>query len=308
MSLTSVLNPPGSNLARTTQAVNVLDLTFQERQAVRSVAECLADAPTEDPQEFLTEAAALAGELPERLRRAAVHLRRRYQGGDAFLVRGLSTPERFAPVALSATSAHTVRIEESTLLLIAMLAGEPLGYAGNAQAASVLRRLAPILSSAVPGTAAHELRTENGLYPTFPQQLALRTGSTSGRVELVLGRLEEALPRLTARALDWLQRPLYWLSLPESAAIRYTKALPILTQAAQSFHLGLDVSSLDAMHEEALSAARELDAALRETAYHFVLAPGDVALLNNTTTVHALRPCEGSGANGTVERLCMNAN
>lgn len=301
-------------------SVEVLQVTFSERLAIQAAAEQQAEKYTREDrltlardatEPILQEAAVSAGHLPERLRDAVIRLRRRHQGCDALVIRGLS-PQGRGDVAWTSPQAargdsrmpSTELVEAILLLQIASLLGEPVAYAGTTPSESLLGGLP---SMRIPDSTPEALRTENGLYPHGAERLLLRVAPRSAYVRIAISVLERARSGLSADAAAWLEKPLYWLRMRELNDIGFTKTLPVLEPHSSQRAMRIDTSAMDAMNGEAQQALNAFVEALWQTAWYFMLAPGDLVLLNNRTAAHAFLPVDKTDLYD-VERLCISAN
>ncbi|MFI6346383.1 TauD/TfdA family dioxygenase [Streptomyces sp. NPDC050560] len=248
-----------------------------------------------DDGKWLAAAEGLAAAVPLRVRRAV----RRFQhdpGEDGVL---LLSNLWLDPGALPPTPARPGAVErEATLpaatqVLIAMCLGELVAYQ-NEKGGALVQNVVPVRgqeeSQSNAGSELLAMHTENAFHPHRPDYVMLMClrNDHENRAALQTGPLRRALPHLPAAVRDALRRPRFVTEAPPSFSASGAKDLhhAVLNGSPDNPDIIVDfhaTRALDAEGRRALDALREqLVAAERK----FVLATGDLAVLDNRVTLH----------------------
>ncbi|KAB1933868.1 hypothetical protein F8271_23815 [Micromonospora sp. ALFpr18c] len=250
-----------------------------------------------DRPETVTVAHLLHGRLPEGLLRAVENFRRYGSSHGVLTIRNLPLPADLPPTPRSANSVAVDCTPSAALLLLLMSRmGDPISYVEEKHG-SLIHDICPIPGEEDQqqntGAVYFKLHTENAFHASRPDFLGLlclrpdherRASSiTSSITEAVrlLSPADEAVlrePRFRTRlAPSFCRGQVHRPYLEPAAVLTGSASFPLLTVDFDDTAPGdpQSAAALDALHE-ALQAVR------REA----ILVQGDLAIIDNSTTVH----------------------
>lgn len=285
---------------------SVIALSPNERGIIWGLIENL-DLPSGgivDDCPLLTEAAAIAGELPTRLRRVLVDFRKRSNDHGGLAVFNLPvqedlpvTPTEDLPVTPTDGGAPTEFSAESTCLLLLMsVLGDPIGYADEKNGALV-HNIFPVRGEENrqenTGSVFFDLHTENAFHPFKPDFLGLiclRPDHDSA-AETVLASVRQALPLLSDSTGSVLREPLFHTQLAssftrDSGKTFFARPTPVLSGDGAEPEICVDFHNTEPLTERAADAMRDLREALQNVAVGVSLNPGDALIVDNRASVH----------------------
>lgn len=256
-----------------------------------------APAGDVDAEAFVTAAARFAAGLPEEILGAIARFRAESHPSGALLLRGLPIGE--VPATPAEPTAATAKdgTSERTLIGIATLLGEPVGYRPEL-GGRLVQNLVPTranqhrqtsTSSAVPLL----FHTETAFHPYRPAYLALLCLRGDPAADTTLSSIHEVWPRLSARTQDVLFEPRFRTAIDESFLNGRENVLgapmPVLRDRQQPTMV-FDEDLMVGMDPEASAALAELGAAT--SAYHarVNLKAGDLLVIDNARAVHGRSP------------------
>ena len=258
-----------------------------------------------------------ASVLPRDVVRSLLRFRAAPDAPAALVLGGLPTDEALPPTPTTAapTSARPITIAEHAVLLVGIMLGEPVAYAGEKNGAIVQHvfptRAQRTASSNESSAIALEFHTEltyseaapaqsfDVAAPDFVLLLALRSPPDRSAVtSIVDGR--ELCRALDRQHLAALRRPQYQLRAPRSfmgdrTERPWSRALSLIRGSADAPALAFDIAcgvrALSAEAQAALAALRDAcaDPALQQQVR---LQPGELLAIDNNRCAHARSPYE----------------
>ncbi|MEU8264308.1 TauD/TfdA family dioxygenase [Micromonospora sp. NPDC048999] len=274
-----------------------LRLDAQEHRDLAAIAQRLAAQPPGlvDDARWLAAARDLSAELPLRLRQCL----RRFAtdaGAEAMLLL------RNLPVAadkLPDTPSHADSVQRgstvpaSVLTLIALSLGEPVAFREE-KSGALVQDVVPVPGmETFPGNAGSvplSAHVENAFHPHRPDIVGLccLRSDHDNRAGLQVASIRRALAHLTEEARSVLGEARFRTAAPASFGPLGTTAPahPVLAGDPADPDLIVDFESTAPVDEAAAAALRELAAALHAVRRTVVLAPGDLALVDNRLATH----------------------
>ena len=260
---------------------------------------CLPPAVTDVGSEaFVTAAAAHAATLPAAVVDAVRSFRAESHASGALLLRGLplgnvpaTPPQPTAPTAKDAVS-------ERTLLSIATLLGEPVGYRPEL-GGRLVQNLVPTranqdrqtsTSSAVPLL----FHTETAFHPYRPAYLVLLCLRGDPAADTTLASIHEVWSHLSARTREVLFEPRFRTAIDESFLNGRDNVLgaplPVLSGDRADPTMVFDEDLMVGIDAEASAALAELGAATAACHARLNLGAGDLLVIDNARAVHGRSP------------------
>ena len=260
---------------------------------------CLPPAVTDVGSEaFVTAAAAHAATLPAAVVDAVRSFRAESHASGALLLRGLplgnvpaTPPQPTAPTAKDAVS-------ERTLLSIATLLGEPVGYRPEL-GGRLVQNLVPTranqdrqtsTSSAVPLL----FHTETAFHPYRPAYLVLLCLRGDPAADTTLASIHEVWSHLSARTREVLFEPRFRTAIDESFLNGRDNVLgapiPVLSGDRANPTMVFDEDLMVGIDAEATAALAELGAATGACHARLNLGAGDLLVIDNARAVHGRSP------------------
>lgn len=254
----------------------------------------VADGRVDDPR-WVAAARDAWSDLPSTLRRPLLDFRRASGPTGAVLVRGLPVDEPALPPTPSVKGSvqRDASVPAAVLLMIAAGLGDPAAFRPE-KSGALVQDVVPVPGQEdFQGNAGSVLLTfhnENAFHPhrpDFVMLLCLR--ADHDRVAgLRTACVRQALPLLSEESRETLYRPEFVTSAPPSfgSGSGGTTPQPVLSGAPEDPDVRVDFAATEPLTPRAERAMAELQAAFGETAQTALLAPGDLAIVDNRVTVH----------------------
>ncbi|WP_134662748.1 MULTISPECIES: TauD/TfdA family dioxygenase [unclassified Amycolatopsis] len=268
-------------------------LTAEEAQALTRLTGELADGTALESPLWMNRARTASCALPTRI--GAALRRFRHDAGEdgVLLVKGLPlgplppTPGRYDSLQMYATQPAAL------LVSLALCIGEPVGFADE-KGGSLVHDVVPVPGMAdFPGNAGSApltLHVENAFHPHRPDVVGLlclrNDHDDAAALRTASGR--RAVRLLDSGTVDVLREPRFVTEAPASFGSGETAAEPhaVLYGSVEDPSVRVDFTSTHATDGAAAGALAELSWALEEVRTDLVLAPGDLALVDNRVALH----------------------
>jgi L-asparagine oxygenase len=258
-------------------------------------------------------------ELPPRLRRRVREFRRHSGPSGSLLIRGLPVGEATLPAtpAVADSVQHEATVSAAVLMMVACGLGDPAAYLAE-KCGALVQDVVPVPGresfSGNAGSALLTFHNENAFHqhePDYVLLLCLR--ADHDRIAgLRAACLREVLPLLSQATLRALFSPEFITAPPPSFGADGAKRAPqpVLFGAPEDPDVRMATIATRAVTERAAAALVDFGAACDDAARTLVLAPGDMAVLDNRVTAHgrtAFRP-RYDGADRWVQRTFVIAD
>ena len=239
-------------------------------------------------------AAALPGGLAERI----ATFRRGHERSGSLLVRGL--PIGDLPLTPARPNDPTSKTNSTELLLltVALLLGEPVGYQPE-HGGDVVQNIVPVRASSLRQTSTSSsvnlmFHTEAAFHPYRPKYLLLMCLRGDAQAHTTIASIHAALPHLDAGVVDVLFQPRFRCAIDESyldgRANVFGNPMAVLSGSRTNPEMVFDEDLMIGIDPDANHALRELGKALAQHHDSIVLAPGDLAIIDNSMAVHGRSP------------------
>ncbi|WP_052395099.1 TauD/TfdA family dioxygenase [Kutzneria sp. 744] len=275
----------------------LLELSPVERDELDRLAATLATRSsrrTDDPG-WLADARELCCMLPARLR-ATLRRFTSHSGAEAMLlVRGL--PVAAADVPPTPSVAGSVQREASmpaaALVLLGMFMGELVAFREE-KSGALVQDVVPVPGQervqGNSGSVRLTMHVENAFHahrPDFVGLMCLRNDHDNV-AGLRVASSRKALPRLTPAHRSLLHEPRFVTAAPQSFNQGAAAETPhgVLTGAVDDPDVRVDFGNTAATDPAAAAALAELERAFDAVASTLILAPGDVAWVDNRLSLH----------------------
>jgi L-asparagine oxygenase len=247
-----------------------------------------------DDPDWLELARGLSCRLPVRLREA-IRAYRHDPGPDGtLLVRGLPIdPSRLPTTPTVAESVQrTATVPAAVAVLVGMQLGELVAYRdekGGALVQDVLPVPGRELSQSNAGSVPLHLHVENAFHaarPDYVGLICLRNG-LRGQAGTLVVSIRQVLAALSPADAAVLRQPRFLTAPPPSFHRgEVTAAHSVLDGCPDDPDICLDLHATQALDDRARAALDRLRAAMERAATALVLAPGEMALLDNRLVLH----------------------
>jgi L-asparagine oxygenase len=282
-------------MERTTMLVDdrVVALTADEAEAVTGLTGELADGTELASPLWMNRARTASCAIPARV--GAALRRFRHDAGEdgVLLIKGLPlgtlppTPGRYDSLQLNATQPAAL------LVSLALCVGEPVGFADE-KGGSLVHDVVPVPGMAdFPGNAGSTpltMHVENAFHPHRPDVVGLLClrNDHDDAAALRIASSRRAVRLLAGSAVEVLREPRFVTDAPASFGSGETAAEPhaVLYGSIEDPSVRVDFTSTHATDDAAAGALAELSGALEEVRTDVVLAPGDLALVDNRVALH----------------------
>ncbi len=247
---------------------------------------------------FVTRAADFGAALPAAVRASIERFRSHPHGSGALLIRGLPCGEIPPTPDLPTTRTAKDGTSERTLLGVAKLLGEPVGYRPE-MGGQVVQNLVPTransdrqvsTSSAVPLL----FHTETAFHPHRPSYLLLLCLRADGVAETTLASIDEVKADLTPATVRILSQPRFRTGIDESFLNGRENVLgppvAVLGGDPASPTLTFDEDLMVGTDSEAQAALTELGNAVAARHLRLKLQPGELLIVDNHKAVHGRGP------------------
>lgn len=269
-------------------------------EPVRCPAVSVEGAVHGDPntQAFVAAATRHASALPAAVRDAVLDFRSRSHRSGAGLVRGL--PIGRVPRTPDTPTAPTDkdRTSERTLLAVASLLGEPVGYRPEL-GGRLVQNIVPTRASSdrqVSTSSAVRLmfHTETAFHPHRPAYLLLLCLRGDAAASTTLASIQEVIGDLPPAAVDVLFQPRFRIGIDESFLGGRDNVLgapmPVLSGDRSNPTLVFDEDLMVGTDPEATSSLALLGQAVLRRHAHVTLEAGDLLIIDNARAVHGRSP------------------
>ena len=264
-----------------------------------------------DDEAFTTCAARATSLLPAAVHAALVAFADGSHPSGALVIRGL--PVGDVPATPDSPRHHTAkdRVSEFTLLAVARVLGEPVGYAPE-HGGELVQNLVPTAGAATTQTSTSsavtlEFHTEAAFHPHKPRFLLLLglRADPFGEARTLLCSIVAVLPLLSDRCRAVLAQPRFrtgvdasYLSTPadgdsdDRSPLRSPLGppVPVLTGGTDRPTLTFDADLMGGIDTEADDALQELRRAVRAHHIGVALGTGDLLVVDNHAAVHGRSP------------------
>ncbi len=259
-----------------------------------------APEPAGDPnsEAFVERAAQFSASLPVAVRSAIEQFRTRPHASGALLVRGVpcgdipATPELpSAPTTKDGTS-------ERTLLAVAKLLGEPVGYRPEMNG-SVVQNLVPTRANSdrqvsTSSSVTLLFHTETAFHPYRPSYLLLLCLRADGVAETTLSSIDQVKADLSPATAEILFQRRFRTGVDESFLNGRDNVLgppvPVLSGNPDSPRLTFDEDLMIGTDADAQAALEKLGEAVVARHLRLKLEPGDLLIVDNHKAVHGRGP------------------
>lgn len=249
-------------------------------------------------EDFVTAAAAYAATLPVPLRSTIHAFRSGSHPSGALLLRGL--PLGAVPATPPEPTAATVKdaISECSLVAIATLLGEPVGYRPEL-GGRLVQNLVPTRANRDRQTSTSSsvpllFHTETAFHPYRPAYLALLCLRGDAAADTTLASIHELWPQLSASARRVLFEPRFRTAIDESFLDGRDNALgepmSVLSGDPSNPTMVFDEDLMVGTDAEAAAALAELGAASSRRHARLNLRAGDLLVIDNARAIHGRSP------------------
>jgi L-asparagine oxygenase len=188
---------------------------------------------------------------------------------------------------------------ELTLLGIASLLGEPVGYLPEL-GGRIVQNLLPVKSDATRQTSTSSnvtlmWHTETAFHPFKPRYLLLLCLRGDPAAQTLLCSIDTILDHLSDATVATLRQRRFRISpdasfLDKKSVGALGDTMPVLRGQGDNLEFTFDAELMVGIDIEASAALRELGAIINETNRAVVLAPGDMLVVDNHRAVHGRSP------------------
>ena len=238
-------------------------------------------------------------DLPDELTNALSQ----FAAGDssgALLLRGL--PVGVVPSTPATPSAPTAkdRTSECTLLTLATLLGQPVGYAPE-HGGKIVQNIVPVQATAAKQVSTSsnvtlDFHTETAFHPEKPHYLLLLCLRSDPNAATLLCSVTSALSLLDAETISVLRQPRFrtrpdvsFLSGPDALG-EFGPAAPILAGTVEHLTFTFDADLMIGLDDAAEQAIEALRKAVQAAHSSVVLEAGDLLVIDNHAAVHGRSP------------------
>ena len=265
--------------------------------------------------ETLVQTARQTVELPADVRDAVLAFRADSTPQGWLLLRDLTVGD--VPATPPEPTAATPKSNTSELLLVAIAAllGEPVGYEPE-HGGDMVQNLVPVRASSGRQTStssriALKFHTEAAFHPHRPKYLLLLCLRGDTNAQTTVASIHDALPHLSAHAIDTLFQPRFRCAVDESYLHGRRNSLgapsAVLSGNRSNPAMVFDEDLMVGTDVEAERALHELGAVLAANHAAVALAAGDLVILDNDVVVHGRSPFEAryDGTDRWVQRIMV---
>ncbi|MFE9769912.1 TauD/TfdA family dioxygenase [Streptomyces sp. NPDC005808] len=307
-----------------TEVASIADPVFRLDDAEK--AELAASAVTlagtaphliDDPR-WVDAARTLSSELPPRLR---ARLRRFTwdAGTDAMLLlRNLpqhASGEEPTTPTVAGSVQRTATVPAAALTLIGMALGEVVAF-DKEKSGALVQDVVPVPGmekfQGNAGSAKLNMHTENAFHPLRPDFVGLMCvrNDHENVAKLRVASVRRIVPLLPEPVRAVLHKPRFTIAAPASFDMPPGSEKPrgVLTGSPDDPDLTVDFSSTTALDDTAADALQLLEKAVEQTYRELLLAPGDLALVDNRMALHgrnAFQP-RYDGADRWLQRIFVH--
>ncbi len=252
-----------------------------------------------DAEMFISAARHLGQGIYGPARDAAVEFKARSHPSGALLIRGVPigqlprTPE--TPIAVTTKD----RTSELSLLAVASMFGEPVGYLPEL-GGRVVQNLLPVKANATRQTSTSSnvtlaWHTETAFHPHKPRYLLLLCLRGDPSAQTLLCSIDAIMETLNDETIAVLRQPRFRIA-PDESFLRpgqtghLSEPLAVLTGEGNALTLTFDADLMVGMDPEATETLREVSARIDRFHIGVVLETGDLLVVDNNRAVHGRSP------------------
>ncbi|MEU9067523.1 clavaminate synthase family protein [Streptomyces sp. NPDC048109] len=277
-------------------AAEAFSLTGPEADEIEACARelCAGYTAVDDPRWVAAARSAWEG-LPPSVRRKLREYRRSSGATGALLIRGLPVGATSMPPTPTAADSvqREVSLPAAVLIMIACGLGDPAAFLAE-KSGALVQNVVPVPGKETfqgnAGSVALMMHNENAFHEHRPDHvmlLCLRVDH-EGEAGLRTSCVREALPLLPVATVEALKRPEFTTHAPPSfgASDAAEPGHPILFGDAEDPDVRVDFAATTARTPRAESALHALEKTLDDVSHTHHLAVGDLAIVDNRTTLH----------------------
>jgi alpha-ketoglutarate-dependent taurine dioxygenase len=250
-------------------------------------------------ESFVRTAADASADLPRDVVDALARFRGDSGPDGVLLLRGLAVGDVPATPAHPSDAIRKDRTSEHTLLSVASVLGEPVGYVQE-HGGGIVQNIVPsrdtegrqVSTSSAVTLAWH---TETAFHPHKPRYLLLLCLRGDPHAATMLCSVAHCLPHLDSPTVAILREPRFRTRPDESflapgAHGRLGPPTPVLAGGGEVPTLNYDEDLMVGVDAVAQAALERLGSVVRERASALVLAAGDLLVVDNARVVHGRSP------------------
>lgn len=216
----------------------------------------------------------------------------------ALLIKHMPVGELPATPATPTTPTTKDHVSEFTLLTVARLLGQPVGYEPE-HGGDLIQNLVPVASTSDRQVSTSSkvtlmFHTEAAFHPHRPRYLLLLCLRGDPGAATTLASIHELLPHLSQRTRDVLFQPRFRTAIDESYLHGRTNVLgepmPVLTGTADTPSMVFDADLMVGIDAEADQALQTLSKVIEEFHTGLALEQGDLLVVDNNVAVHGRSP------------------
>ncbi|MGL4766560.1 MAG: TauD/TfdA family dioxygenase [Formosimonas sp.] len=243
---------------------------------------------------FIDAAAHFAPHLPTEIQTAVAEFRQHSHASGALLLRGLPVGDLPATPPTPTTPTTKDDTSEFTLLTIAKLLGEPVGYQPEL-GGRLIQNLVPTQAQQDKQVSTSSkvilmFHTEAAFHPHRPAYLILLCLKGDANAFTTLASIREVLPKLPASVRRVLFEPRFRTAVDESYLNGRANTLgpvcPVLTGDADAPTMVFDEDLMVGIDDEAQAALGQLARAVEAHHTSVCLQQGDMLIIDNAVAVH----------------------
>jgi L-asparagine oxygenase len=244
---------------------------------------------------FVLEAKDHAAAIDTITRERIAHFVAHSDPSGALLLRGL--PTGTVPATPPTPIADTTKdyTSERTLLAVASLLGEPVGYLPEL-GGRIVQNLLPVKSNATRQTSTSSnvtlmWHTETAFHPFKPRYLVLFCLRGEPAAQTLLCSIDAIVDGLTPATIALLREPRFRISpdesfLGEGSVRTLGEPLPVLRGEHDELEFTFDAELMVGIDDEANAALHDISALIDRGNVGVVLEPGDMLIIDNHRAVH----------------------
>ncbi len=243
---------------------------------------------------FVNAAGIASVQLPEAIRAAITEFKNEPHVSGALLLRGLPVgvlPDTPPTPTTPTTKDHT---SEMTLLAVAKMLGEPVGYKPEL-GGRIIQNLVPTQANqdrqvSTSSKVSLMFHTEAAFHPHRPAYLLLLCLKGDDNAFTTLASIREVLPHLSADVKKTLFEPRFRTAVDESYLNGRANVLgdliPVLSGNADKPTMVFDADLMVGIDDEAQAALHALSHAVEKYHTSVCLQQGDLLIVDNAVAVH----------------------
>jgi L-asparagine oxygenase len=269
--------------------------TVRAGDSAESHAAPATDEAGVESEAFIAVATEHGRGLPDAIRSAIETFKAHSDPSGAVLLRGLPIGHIPATPSTPTTPTTKDRTSELTLLGVASLLGEPVGYLPEL-GGRIVQNLLPVKSNATRQTSTSSdvtlmWHTETAFHPFKPRYLLLLCLKGDPAAHTLLCSINAILDGLRNETIATLREPRFRISpdesfLDEGSVGELSDPMPVLRGHGDDLEFTFDAELMVGTDDEASAALRELSALIDRANIGVVLQAGDLLVVDNHRAVH----------------------